>query len=93
MRKTAAPAQCRAARALLGWTQAKLAARAAVARKTIAEFEIGARQLRFRTRRDITTALEAGGLVFLWDSDGPHAGGIGVWRSNAPPAGMADGED
>jgi DNA-binding XRE family transcriptional regulator len=84
MRKTASPAQCRAARALLGWTQAMLAARATVARKTIAEFEVGTRQLRFRTRRDITAALEAGGLVFLGDADGPRAGGSGVWCDAVP---------
>src|SRR4051812_39478208 len=88
--QTASPAQCRAARALLGWTQATLAERSSVARKTIAEFEIGARQLRFRTRRDITAALEAGGLVFLWDHDGPQPGGAGVWRKAVTAAPAAE---
>jgi transcriptional regulator with XRE-family HTH domain len=82
VRPTASPAQCRAGRALLGWTQAMLAERSSVARKTIAEFEIGARELRFRTRRDITAALEAGGLTFLWENDEPLGAGAGVRRSH-----------
>lgn len=63
-RRTASAAQCRAARALLKWTQKDLAQRARVARKTVADFECG-RQLIKRTRREITTTLEDAGIVFL----------------------------
>lgn len=77
-KKVASPAQCRAARALLNWTQATLAERAGVARKTIADFELATRTLHIRTRRDITATLEAAGVEFTWsDNDNGH-GGEGV---------------
>lgn len=69
-RPVVSPAQCRAARALLKWTQAKLAQHAAVARKTVADFELGNRSLHRRTRLDITVALEAAGVEFIWNPDG-----------------------
>ena len=73
--KVATPAQCRAARALLNWTQAVLAERAGVARKTIADFELATRTLHIRTRRDITATLEAAGIEFLWSEDAPRSNG------------------
>ena len=76
--KVATPAQCRAARALLNWTQAVLADRAGVARKTIADFELAARTLHIRTRRDITATLEAAGIEFTWgEEDGRTSGANG----------------
>ena len=63
--RIATSAQCRAARALLNWTQATLAERAGVARKTVADFELGERVLHIRTRRDITATLEDAGIEFL----------------------------
>jgi DNA-binding XRE family transcriptional regulator len=63
------PAQCRAARAILGWTQAILAERAGLARKTIADFEMNLRNLQYRTRRDITLTFQAAGIEFLWERD------------------------
>jgi DNA-binding XRE family transcriptional regulator len=69
-RSVATPAQCRAARALLNWTQATLAQHAAVARKTVADFELGNRSLHRRTRLDITVALEGAGVEFLWNIEG-----------------------
>lgn len=85
IRPLVSSAQCRAARALLGWTQATLADRAGVARKTVAHFEIGRRGLMARTRRDIMATLEQAGIEFVW----PAAGGEGVRlaRRPAPPAG------
>ena len=62
----ASPAQCRAARALLKWTQGDLAEHAQVARKTVADFEAGVRQLHLRTRVCITSALQAAGVEFTW---------------------------
>jgi transcriptional regulator with XRE-family HTH domain len=73
--KVATPAQCRAARALLNWTQAVLAERAGVARKTIADFELASRTLHIRTRRDITATLEAAGIEFMWGEEGSRANG------------------
>ena len=58
------PAQCRAARALIKWSQADLAAASKVATKTIANFELGKRVPRDRTLADIQRALEAAGIEF-----------------------------
>src|SRR5215831_15350053 len=69
-RPAASSAQCRAARALLRWTQGQLAQNATVARKTVADFELGNRTLHRRTRLDITVALEAAGIEFIWEADG-----------------------
>lgn len=69
-RPVSSPAQCRAARALLRWTQGMLAQHATVARKTVADFELGNRSLHRRTRLDITVALEAAGIEFIWGGDG-----------------------
>src|ERR1700756_893167 len=82
-RPVVSPAQCRAARALLKWTQAKLAQQAAVARKTVADFELGNRSLHRRTRLDITVALEAAGIEFIWNVDGE---GVRFARKPAPAA-------
>ena len=85
-RPVASPAQCRAARALLRWTQDRLAERAAVARKTVADFELGNRSLHRRTRLDITIALEAAGVEFTW---APEGEGVRFARKVAAEAGEA----
>ena len=85
-RPVASPAQCRAARALLRWTQDRLAERAAVARKTVADFELGNRSLHRRTRLDITIALEAAGVEFTW---APEGDGVRFARKAALEAGEA----
>jgi transcriptional regulator with XRE-family HTH domain len=59
------PAQCRAARALLNWTQADLEAAAKVAKKTIADFELDRRKPHDRTLDALRVALEVAGLVFI----------------------------
>ncbi|HTP83086.1 MAG TPA: helix-turn-helix domain-containing protein [Alphaproteobacteria bacterium] len=82
MRPLVSSAQCRAARALLGWTQATLADRAGVARKTVAHFEVGRRALLARTRRDITETFERAGLEFIWSP----SSGDGVRFAPRPPA-------
>ena len=66
--------QCRAARALLAWTQDELSSRSAVAKKTIADFETGKRKPYDRTLVDIRAALEAGGVAFV----DPNGMGPGV---------------
>jgi hypothetical protein len=62
---TVSPAQCRAARALLRWSQDELHQRSKVAQRTIADFERAARRPFERTLNDLQEALEAGGVVFL----------------------------
>lgn len=58
------PAQCRAARALLGWSQHDLARRSGVARQTIIHFESDLRAIGVRGRRDIAGSLETAGVIF-----------------------------
>ena len=77
------PAQCRAARALLNLSQDDLAKASAVAKATIAAFELGLRQPYARTMQAIIAALEAAGVVFLPENgNGP---GVALRKS-----GLAD---
>lgn len=57
------PAQCRAARGYLGWSQRDLALKADIARGTIADFERGVHQPGRRTIRDLVAVLTAAGLT------------------------------
>lgn len=68
------PAQCRAARALVNWSQDQLEASAKVARKTIADFEREVRQPYPRTLEALRAALEAAGVEFIPE----NGGGAGV---------------
>ncbi|WP_041247747.1 helix-turn-helix domain-containing protein [Komagataeibacter medellinensis] len=68
------PAQCRAARALLNWSQSQLEAASQVAKKTIADFEREARTPYPRTLTALRTALEAAGVEFIAE----NGGGAGV---------------
>lgn len=69
------PAQCRAARALLDWTQDELAERAEVSRGTIRGFESGQHALQRSTASAVSRALQAGGVVLV---DADHQAGEGV---------------
>ena len=70
-------AQVRAARALIGWSQAKLAETAGVPVSTINAFETGAPDRIANEAVDkMRAALEAAGVVFIPKEDG--GGGIGV---------------
>src|SRR6185312_8030604 len=66
-------AQCRAARALIGWSQDQLEAASRVAKKTIADFERGATSPYARTLQDLRRALEEAGVDFI-PSNGSGAG-------------------
>lgn len=68
------PAQCRAARSLLSWRQDELEEASGVAKKTIADFERGARTPRPATLEAIRATLENAGIEFI-DENG---GGPGV---------------
>lgn len=59
------PEQCRAARALLGWSQDQLSARSSVAKATVANFEAGKRTPYDRTLADLKTAFEHAGVLLI----------------------------
>ena len=59
------PAQCRAARALLNWTQGQLADKVGVAAKTIYNFENELRSPHNLSRASIKQAFEQAGIEFL----------------------------
>ena len=66
--------QCRAARALLDWSQPDLVAASGVARSTITRFERGTHAPHSSNLAALRTALEAAGVDFL----DPNGGGPGV---------------
>ena len=69
------PAQCRAARGLLAWTQYDLANRAGVGIVTVHQFEAGLSQPRRSTGEVIRRAFETAGVAFIEENGG---GGPGV---------------
>jgi transcriptional regulator with XRE-family HTH domain len=66
--------QCRAARALLNWSQPQLAQAADLGLSTIVDLERERRKVSERAISAIRTALEAAGVEFL----PPNGGGPGV---------------
>jgi transcriptional regulator with XRE-family HTH domain len=64
------PAQCRAARALLGWSQAELSEASGVATKTITDFEREVRSPYARTLNDIKEVFEIAAVEFT-NGDNP----------------------
>jgi transcriptional regulator with XRE-family HTH domain len=66
--------QCRAARGLLDWSQAKLAAEAGIGIVTVRQFEAGAHDVRRATLEVIARAFKEAGIEFI-DENG---GGRGV---------------
>lgn len=69
-------AQCRAARALLDWTQADLADRTAISAVSIRAFERGG-EMRESNLKLVRFTFEAAGVVFE-DAGEMVQGGIGV---------------
>jgi len=67
-------AQCRAARALLDWSRDELAAISKVAKRTVVDFERGARVPREATLTVIRQAFESAGVEFIPE----NGGGAGV---------------
>jgi transcriptional regulator with XRE-family HTH domain len=72
--------QCRAARALLDWTQDDLAAHAEVSRSTVRGFEAGQHGLQRATAAAIRRALEIGGVIFL-EANADCGPGVRLGRS------------
>ncbi|MGR3781605.1 MAG: helix-turn-helix transcriptional regulator [Albimonas sp.] len=79
---TISPAQCRAGRALIGWSRDDLAAAAGVGKRTIVDFERDARSPQASTVLALRIAFEAAGVAFLAE----NGGGAGV-RLAKPRAG------
>ncbi|MGA7676448.1 MAG: helix-turn-helix domain-containing protein [Rhizomicrobium sp.] len=73
--------QCRAARALLGWSQDYLETKSGVAMKTIADFERGAQIPYERTLQELALAFEAGGVELIPE----NGGGSGVRLKRSTP--------
>jgi transcriptional regulator with XRE-family HTH domain len=59
------PAQCRAARALLDWSQSDLMAHCGASQKTITDFERGLTRPYRRTLTAIIAAFEVAGIEFI----------------------------
>jgi DNA-binding XRE family transcriptional regulator len=57
------PAQCRAGRALVKWTQAELAEAAGVGKRTIEAFEAGRDSFHPRTIDAIRSAIRSAGVI------------------------------
>jgi len=64
------PAQCRAARALLDWSQQELASAAGVGVVTVRQLEAGAGAPRNATMETLMNTLEAAGVEFLTGNGG-----------------------
>lgn len=81
--KKLSPEQSRAARALLNWSQAELAAAASVSKQTLVDFERGARTPYDRTLEDIAQAIEDAGVTLI------HENGGGAGARLAKPRGAS----
>ena len=68
------PAQCRAARGLIQWSQQDLASAARLGVVTVRQFETGAAEPLNATLDVLTRALEAAGVLFIPE----NGGGAGV---------------
>ena len=79
-----APAQVRAARALIGWTQGELAVRAAIGKQTVVRFEGGGHAPISAVVEAIRVALEAAGIEFIPEGATSAAGGAGVRLRTCP---------
>jgi transcriptional regulator with XRE-family HTH domain len=71
------PAQCRAARALLDWSQQRLAEAARIGNATIRNFENGNTSPQNATLDVLRRALENAGVVFIPQNGGAPAFGFG----------------
>jgi transcriptional regulator with XRE-family HTH domain len=62
-------AQCRAARGMLAWSRDVLTERSRVSKRTIVDFERGARSPHASTLFAIQTAFEDAGISFIEEED------------------------
>ncbi len=75
------PSQCRAGRALLGWSQEELETASGISKKTLADFERDQRNQQARTIDAIETALKSAGIIFIPQ----NGGGEGVRKRLSMP--------
>lgn len=81
------PAQCRAARAMIDWSQQDLADVAKVGNATIRNFESGRTTPQHSTLQVLRSALEAAGVSFQGDGETLDGGpGVRLRREQAAPA-------
>ncbi len=64
------PAQCRAARALLDWTQSQLAREANLGLSTVVDFEKERRSVSDEATQAIQAALDRAGIEFIDENGG-----------------------
>lgn len=81
------PEQCRAARALLDWTQRDLASRAKLTPLTIREFERGKSRLKDSTAQLLRMVFETAGVAFIDQNGGGPGVRLAVSRENDKPKG------
>jgi transcriptional regulator with XRE-family HTH domain len=75
------PEQCRAARALLNWTQEDLATRAEISRSTVRGFESGQHELQRASAAVIRRAFEDARIIFL-DADATCGPGVRLAKNS-----------
>lgn len=63
------PAQCRAARALINWTQPKLAENAGLGLSTVVDFERSRRLISSEAIEALRLSLEAAGVIFVAENE------------------------
>ena len=68
--------QCKAGRAIVGWTQLDLSVASGVSLRALQEFEGGARKPNQTTLQALTAALEGAGVVFISEGAKLYTGGL-----------------
>jgi predicted transcriptional regulator len=78
------PKQLRAARVLLGWSRAKLAAESSVPLPTLDKIESGKTDPKLTTAGKLRRTLEDAGVIFV-DPTAEHGPGIILREGKRPP--------
>jgi transcriptional regulator with XRE-family HTH domain len=84
-------AQCRAARALLSWTQPQLAEAAGIGLSTVVDFEKERRAVSTDAVGKMEAALEGAGVELIEENGTSAGGGAGVRMREARPLAGAAG--
>lgn len=77
------PAQCRAARGLLDWSQEDLAQAAGLSRSTIKDFEAGRHELQRASAAQLVQSLMTAGIVLLPAMEAGLGAGVRLVRGDA----------
>lgn len=84
-------AQSKAARALLDWSQSRLAEEAGLSESTVRDFEKGRRMPSTDSLAKIEEALEVEGVSFIANGTSSRDGGVGVRFTHRDNVGDLDG--